>query len=223
MAGRTRRIEKALDPDTIVPWLASAFPRRTSPHVVSGVGEDDCGVVRLGNTIAVLSTDFLNATPIAEQLGLGDERVLGRLVVAATLADLLGSGATPRALLVGVTVPHGYSERRFKKIMLGVREEADRWNVPVIAGDTKLAKARAVLTCGIGTVQSIKQLFLTNRAKAGDAILVSGFLGTCAAATCFVATRKTSSSMGRGGHNRSGFARSSFSCIIEIRGGQRRY
>jgi thiamine-monophosphate kinase len=183
--GNSRR--KSLDPDAIVPWLASIFRRTGRRGLLAGVGEDDCGVIRLGRTVAVLSVDFLNSTPIVEQLGLGGERVLGRLVVAATLADLLGSGAVPRALLVAVTVPHGYPEQMFKELMLGVRMESEKWNVPVIAGDTKLGRSRAVLTCGIGTAESARGLFLTNRAKPGDVIFASGHLGTCAAAACAVA------------------------------------
>ena len=182
---------RTLDPDAIVPWLASTFRRNGGFGVLAGVGEDDCGVVRLGRTLAVLSADFLNATPIAEQLGLGGERILGRLAVAATLADLMGSGAVPRALLVCVTVPHGYPEHLFKELMLGARRESGRWNVPVIAGDTKLGPARAMLTCGLGTVDSSRQLFLSSRAKAGDAILASGFLGACAAATYLVGQKGT--------------------------------
>jgi thiamine-monophosphate kinase len=181
---------KELDPDAVVPWLASTFHRSGWRGLLAGVGEDDCGIVQLGKTIAVLSVDFLNATPIVEQLGLGDERVLGRLAVAATLADLLGSGSTPRALLVAVTAPHGYPESAFKGLMLGARTESSRWNVPIIAGDTKLGNSRAVLTCGLGTVNSRKQLFLASGARPGDVIVASGCLGTCAAATYLAGTMK---------------------------------
>jgi thiamine-monophosphate kinase len=185
-----KRRAKSLDPDEIVPWLASSFKRDGWKGLLAGVGEDDCGVMQLGDTCVILSVDFLNATPIAEQLNLGGERVLGRLAVAATLSDLLGSGAVPRALLVAVTVPHNYRENLFKEVMRGAKAESIRWNVPIIAGDTKLGRGRAILTCGVGTVESPKQLFLANRARAGDIILASGCLGTCAAATCLASTRR---------------------------------
>jgi thiamine-monophosphate kinase len=180
---------KSLNPDAVVPWLTSSFKRDGWKGLLAGVGEDDCGVIQIEHICVVLSVDFLNATPIAEQLGLGGERVLGRLAVAATLADLLGSGAAPRALLVAVTVPHGYQEHLFKEIMRGAKSESMRWNVPIIAGDTKLGRARAVSTCGLGTVDSPKQLFLANRAQPGDIIFASGPLGTCAAATCISSGR----------------------------------
>jgi thiamine-monophosphate kinase len=179
----TRR-SKILNPDSVVPWLTATLRKHDWKGLLAGVGEDDCGVIQIGNRYAVLSVDFVNATPIAEQLGLAEERALGRLAVAATLSDLLGSGAAPRALLVAVTVPHGYQEYRFKEIMRGARSEAMRWNVPIIAGDTKLGHGRAVSTCGLGTVDSPKELFLANGARPGDIIFASGALGTCAAATC---------------------------------------
>jgi thiamine-monophosphate kinase len=175
-----------LSPQVAIAWLTSTF-RREARSVIAGVGEDDCGVISIGESLVVVTADFLNATPIAEQLGMGSERCLGRLAVAATLSDLLGSGAVPTALIVGVTVPHGYAERRFRELMLGIRSEARRWNTAVIGGDTKLGHGRAVLTCGIGTVGSRKELFLTRDAKPGDVIFASGYLGTCAAATLLAA------------------------------------
>lgn len=173
---------RALEPDRIVGWLTS-FLRPGSRHVLAGAGADDCGVIKLGRETVVVSADFLNATPIAEQLGLAGDRSLGRLAVAATLSDLLGSGAKPKALVVGITVPHGYTEHRFRQLMRGVRLEAEKWQVSVIGGDTKLGHARAILTCGIGTVRSSRELFISSKARAGDVILTSGPLGSCAAAT----------------------------------------
>jgi thiamine-monophosphate kinase len=183
-AGVAKQNVVALDPDKVVPWLASAFKLSGRRDVIAGVADDDCGVIQIGKTIAVLSTDFLNATPIAEQLGICGERGLGRIAVAVTLSDLLGSGAIPHALLVAITVPHGYPEDSFRELMLGARYESNRWNVPIIGGDTKLGSARAILTCGIGTVDSRRELFLASNAKPGDLIFSSGYLGTCAAATC---------------------------------------
>ena len=89
---------RPLNPDDAIQWLRTTF-RSVDPDVIAGVADDDCGVLRLGRTLVVVTADFLNATPIAEQTGLGNERTLGRLAVAATIADLIGSGATPRALI----------------------------------------------------------------------------------------------------------------------------
>ena len=175
-----------LNPDAIIPWLGKSFGGDAA-KAIAGVAQDDCGVIRLGDTIVVVTADFLNASPIAEQTGVGNERTLGRLAVAATIADLVGTGAIPRAVLAAVTVPHGYPERLFKELMMGMRSESRKWGAPIIGGDTKLGRGRAVLTCGLGTVGSIEELFLSCNARPGDSIFASGYLGTCAAATLLAA------------------------------------
>ena len=185
-----------LKPDDEIPWLRTLF-RAVDPNVVAGVADDDCGTFRVGNAFLVLSTDFLNVSPIAEQTGLGDDRTLGRLAVAATISDLLGSGALPRVLLVALTAPYDYPKRRFRELMRGVKTEARRWNVTVVGGDTKLGHARALLTCGVGSVASPKELLLTRNAKPGDTIMVSGCLGTCAAATLFAFQHSEEATMPR--------------------------
>ena len=178
--------DSALNPDDVIQWLRRTF-RRDGRQALAGVAQDDCGVLRMDDSIVVVSADFLNATPIAEQTSLGDERTLGRLAVAATIADLVGSGAAPRMLIAAVTVPHGYPDRLFRDLMNGIRYESRKWGAPVLGGDTKLGHGRAVLTCGIGTVASPDELFLSCAARPGDAILASGCLGTCAAATLLAA------------------------------------
>ena len=178
--------DSTLSPDDVIPWLGRLF-RADGRNALAGVAQDDCGVFHLGDRIVVVSADFLNATPIAEQTDLGDQRTLGRLAVAATIADLVGSGAAPRALVAAVTVPHGYPNRLFRDIMKGIRFESRKWGAPVLGGDTKLGHARAILTCGIGTVESVDELFLSCNARPGDTILASGYLGTCAAATLLAA------------------------------------
>ncbi|MBI4657255.1 MAG: thiamine-monophosphate kinase [Verrucomicrobia bacterium] len=130
----------------------------------------------------VATTDFLNANPIALELGIGSIWDLGRLVVASNLSDLCGSGALPVALLVGVTLPQGATRSEFKEFMRGVKFEADRHRVPVIGGDSKLGKSRALLAVAIGSAQSRRQLFLKNGARPDDVIWVSGNLGSVAAA-----------------------------------------
>ena len=104
------------------------------------------------------------------------------MAVASSLSDLCGSGALPVALLIGVTLPHGTTETDFKELMRGVKVEADRYGVPVVGGDSKLGKSRALLAVAIGSAQSRKELFLKNGAKPGDIIWVSGNLGSVAAA-----------------------------------------
>jgi thiamine-monophosphate kinase len=173
----------ALDPDDMPLWLAGVLATaRTSEAIVAGVDDDDCAVMRFGERLLVMTTDFLNASPIAIEIGLGGMADIGRLVVAANLADLCGSGATPICLLLAVTLPRGASTDSFRDMVAGAAAEAEKWGVPIVGGDTKLGSSRAVLAVGIGSAGHEDELFLRSRGEAGDDLWVSGEIGGCSAA-----------------------------------------
>lgn len=172
------------DPDAMPPWIASLDPEgNRPPWVVAGVNEDDCAVLQWSEPLVVATIDFLNARPIALQLGIASMWDLGRLVFAANLSDLCGSGARPVAFLVGAMLARDSEEEDFRALMEGVQFEARRWEVPIVGGDSKLGDATAILGVAIGTARSPDNLFLQNRARTGDIVWVSGSLGSCSAAT----------------------------------------
>jgi thiamine-monophosphate kinase len=172
-----------LDPDDAPDWLSELFDARLNAAVVAGVDQDDCGVVEVGDgRLLVASTDFLNAHPIALELGIGTQRDLGRLLVAANLSDLCGSGAHPIALLVGAQMRKDSRTDDFRELMAGVDHEARKWGVPVIGGDTKLGPATSMFAVAIGTASSPDQLFLRRAGSPGDSLWVSGAIGGCCAA-----------------------------------------
>jgi thiamine-monophosphate kinase len=173
-----------LDPDEMPRWLAQRVQHfALFPHVAAGVDDDDCAIITIADSAIVITTDFLNASPIAEQLGLATPADLGRLLVLANLSDLCGTGAEPKALLTAVTLPRETTEADFKSLMDGVLIEATRWNAPLVGGDTKLGPSRALLAVAIGIAPNVAALFLKHAACVGDDLWVSGPVGACAAAT----------------------------------------
>ena len=186
----------SLDLTAMPPWLRTLWPsQRHAPFVLAGVNDDDCAVMQWDGHFLIVTTDYLNSSPIAMQLGIGDLGILGRLVVAANVADLLSTGASPRALLIGVTMPRGSSTNDFKSLMKGVKREADRVGIPVVGGDTKLGQAFAVLGVGVGSATDRRELLLKNRALPGDDVWVSGHLGSCSAAVIGLSRDGLSGSM----------------------------
>jgi thiamine-monophosphate kinase len=165
------------DPDNAQEWLAQMFP--PIGNVIAGVGADDCGVIKMGHSYLVISTDFINARPISVEFGLADRSALGRLVVGHNLSDLCGSGATPIALLVGVMAERGSKAEEIEAVMRGVQEASSAWSVPVIGGDTKIGRSWAIYGVAVGTAPDADALFLKTRALAGDGIWVSGTIGDC--------------------------------------------
>ncbi len=175
---------RTLDPDDVSEWLATLWPFATSdPFVLAGVNDDDCAVLQWDEQLLVLTADFLNASPIASQLGIATLKDLGRLVVASSVSDLCGSGARPRAMLLGAMLEHGTTEEEFQLLMMGAKEAATHWGVKVIGGDTKLGPSRALFSVGIGSALSRANLFLNNGGEPGDLLWCSGSLGSCSAAT----------------------------------------
>ena len=172
-----------LDPDAVPEWLASLWPpANRDSRIVAGVNDDDCAVIQWSDAFLVATTDFLNSRPIVVQLNLGGLREIGRLLVASNLADLCGSGAEPRALLVAATFERNTSMTEFRDFMFGIRDEAAKWGVPVVGGDTKLGQSRALLAVALGGINNGESLFLKNRAQSGDLLWSSGALGSCNAA-----------------------------------------
>jgi thiamine-monophosphate kinase len=174
---------KTLDPDDVPEWLAKCWPVASSdPFVIAGVNDDDCAVLQWDEALLVVTTDYLNASPIATQLGIATPRDLGRLVVASSVADLCGSGARPRAMLLGAMLQHGTTDEEFQELIGGAKGAAADWGVKVIGGDTKLGASRALFSVGIGSAISRANLFLKSGGEPGHLLWCSGPLGSCNAA-----------------------------------------
>jgi thiamine-monophosphate kinase len=172
-----------LDPDAMPRVLATLFAtRHNTLGLVAGVNDDDCAVLPFGQRLLVLSTDYVNANPIAIEFGIGDRGTVGRLAVAANLADIRGTGAVPRCLLLAVVMPRDSDTAAFRLLVEGAKMEAERWGVPVVGGDTKLGHGMAVCGTAVGEAGSEEELFPKYRARPGDGLWVSGSLGSCSAA-----------------------------------------
>lgn len=171
------------NPDVVPDWLASLWPKSSLNGIFeTAINDDDCAVMKFGEEYLVLTTDFINAHPIAAEHSVGGMRSLGRLVFASNLSDLCGSGARPLALLIGITLPYDATLQQFEELVQGVKEYSEAYNVPVIGGDTKLGSSTAIYGVGVGRAKSKKYLFLKNGAIPGDSVWVSGFIGSCSAA-----------------------------------------
>jgi len=177
------RDRTTFDPDDMPNWLASLWPpRKFGALLLTAINDDDCAVMRWGSSLLVVTMDFVNSHPIVMELGIGNWDTLGRLVVAANLSDLCGTGAKPVAMLIGITMPYGSRTEQFKRIMHGIRQETQRHGIPVIGGDRKLGRSLAIVGVAMGSAGSSKNLFLKNGARPGDLVWASDCLGSCAAA-----------------------------------------
>jgi thiamine-monophosphate kinase len=167
------------DPDEMPEWLSSVFfNTKKFPEIVAGINDDDCAVIKFGEKYLVITTDYLNARPIAFEMGIGGFWDLGRLMVASNLSDLCGTGAKPICMLSSIMMQRDSSKQDFVDLMNGIKYELDRYNIPLVGGDTKLGESNAILGVAIGSVNSKSNLFLKNGAKPGDTLWASNYLGS---------------------------------------------
>ena len=95
----------------------------------------------------------------------------------------------PVGCLVGVQLAKDHSNADYEHLMKGVLRCLDEYDVPLLGGDTKKGRDLSVYGVGIGTANSESELFLSNRAKQGDGIWISGAVGAFNAAV-YAITRK---------------------------------
>lgn len=174
---------EGLDPDEAPTWISDILSYGHIKNVVAGPDEDDCGIIEFNGHVLVLTTDYLNANPIALELGIGDYYDLGRLVVDSNLSDLCGTGARPMALLLAITLNKSSSDKSLlRDLVRGAKAEADKYGVPIIGGDTKLGDSDALLCAALGSSPDRSNLFLKKCAEPGDIIWASGQMGSVCAA-----------------------------------------
>jgi hydrogenase expression/formation protein HypE len=136
----------------------------------------DGAVVSAGHTKVVLSTDTFVVHPL--EFPGGD---IGDLAVNGTVNDLAMMGALPCYLTAGFIIEEGLSMELLDRVVASMARAASVAGVQVVAGDTKVVEhgkgdGLFINTTGLGLANSEFRP-APNRARPGDAILVSGPIG----------------------------------------------
>jgi hydrogenase expression/formation protein HypE len=141
-----------------------------------GVGAmDDGAAIRIGDEWLVITTDSHVIHPIFFPGG-----DIGRLSISGTVNDLAMMGATNvLALTCSVILEEGFSIESLETIQRSMMTACREANAPVVTGDTKVMgrgelDGIVINTCGIGLTRT---LIRDNGLKAGDKIIVTGFIG----------------------------------------------
>lgn len=106
---------------------------------------------------------------------------IGKLAVCGTVNDLAVQGAKPLFLSLALIIEEGLSVEDLAKVVTSIGETARMAGVKIVTGDTKVvergqADKLYINTTGVGLIPN--GVFLGGeRAKPGDAVLVSGTMG----------------------------------------------
>jgi hydrogenase expression/formation protein HypE len=197
-----KTVERAAEVPSFEGWVCP-LPLRDSPKVVMGHGGGgamsaeliehlflpafgatdraeqqlgDSAVLELGGARIAFSTDSFVVQPLFFPGG-----SIGDLAVNGTVNDLAMSGAVPAYLSVGFILEEGVDLKVVGEVAEQLGAAARRAGVRVVTGDTKVVDVGHgdgiyINTAGIGLVPPDVQLG-PDRARVGDAVIVSGDIG----------------------------------------------
>ena len=140
----------------------------------------------------VFSTDSHTVQPLIFPGG-----DIGSLAVCGTINDVAVMGGSPCALSAGFIIEEGFSMGTFESLVKSMSRTADKANVPIITGDTKVVEKGAIQqfminTSGIGRrslalEKNLKEVkrhrkftkrwLLDSNLSEGDKLLLSGNIG----------------------------------------------
>lgn len=106
---------------------------------------------------------------------------IGCLSVHGTINDLATAGARPLHLAASFILEEGYPLADLERIVKSMAEASRKAGVPIVTGDTKVVEKGKgdgvfIATTGVGVVDDGIHI-AGDRARPGDAILVSGTIG----------------------------------------------
>lgn len=107
---------------------------------------------------------------------------IGELAINGTVNDLAMCGAIPKYLSLSFIIEEGLSMKEFWDILVSVKEAAQKANVRIVTGDTKVVEKGKgdkifINTSGIGFIHPEANIH-HNNIQPGDKIIVSGNIAT---------------------------------------------
>jgi hydrogenase expression/formation protein HypE len=137
---------------------------------------DDQAVVTINGARLAFTTDSFVVTPIFFPGG-----DIGRLAVHGTVNDLAMSGARPLYLSAAFILEEGLPVDDLRRIVESMRASAADAGVQFVTGDTKVVDRGKgdqifITTTGIGVIEPGINIS-ADRARPGDAVLLSGYIG----------------------------------------------
>ncbi len=137
---------------------------------------DDQALLEIGGARLAFTTDSFVVTPIFFPGG-----DIGTLAVNGTVNDLAMGGAKPLYLAAAFILEEGLPTEELRRVVASMRDAAEQAGVQLVTGDTKVVNRGKgdkifITTTGIGIVDRATRLS-ADRARPGDKILLSGFIG----------------------------------------------
>jgi len=172
-----------------ISWLSNFLTRKKSNGLITRIGDDDCAHFKYNKEIISVTSDFLNSNPLITRLEIGGPRELGKLLIASSLSDLIGSGSLPKYLLINLCIPRKWGAKEYRALISGAKNVAESCGAQIIGGDSKYGMNLSLCATAIGFSTSMDSLFIKTRANPDQDIWIATPVGACTGAT-IAATKK---------------------------------
>ena len=138
------------------------------------------GLLGNGGRLA-LTTDSYVVTPLFFPGG-----DIGKLAISGTVNDLAVGGATALYLTCGMIIEEGFPLAALRRVAMSMKATADAAGVCIVTGDTKVVQRGSadklfINTAGVGVIPAHLDI-RADRARAGDVVIVNGYIGDHGAA-----------------------------------------
>ena len=164
--GSGGKLSHQLLSDLIIPTLSG----------IDAAGQNDAAVLNHNGQRLAFTTDSYVVDPVFFPGG-----NIGDLAVNGTVNDLSMMGARPLYMSVGLILEEGFSRQELATILAAMRSAADKAEIAIVTGDTKVVprgKADRIFINTSGVEVLEHDLAISGAgARPGDKILVSGTIG----------------------------------------------
>jgi thiamine-monophosphate kinase len=151
--------------------------RISSPRwVIVGPGDDAAVIEPERGTLDVVTTDAL-VEGIHFDRRFCPPDAIGHKALAVNLSDLAAMGASPRAALLSLVLPDGFSVTDVDALLEGLLALAGRHKVALVGGN--ITRSPGPLVVDVTAIGSVSRRRILTRAGArpGDAVYVTGTVG----------------------------------------------
>lgn len=146
------------------------------PEGAVGIG-DDCAVLPVNEQKSyLLSTDILSEG-VHFLTTLSDPETLGAKSLEVNLSDIAAMGGYPLHCLIALAIPKATPIEWLQAFLRGFLKGAHTHAVSVIGGDTTRSQGGIHVTVTVVGEVHPKHCCLRSRARLGDVVCVTGFLG----------------------------------------------
>jgi thiamine-monophosphate kinase len=144
--------------------------------VVVGIGDDAAAFKADSGALTLATTDLLiEGVHFLRDATSGED--LGHKALAVNLSDIAAMGGTPREAFVSIAVPADCDLAYLEGLYAGMRALAAEHRVNILGGDTTASLRDLVINVALTGSVAPGELMRRDKARPGDRIAVSGYLG----------------------------------------------